>query len=78
MPEMSNSDCGDDAVPGYHRHSHRKGKPVSPERRAKISAALTGEDKERYATETQAQAACTEVIARRKQHALISAPWQED
>jgi hypothetical protein len=38
MPEMLNSDgCG---VPEYHRHSRLKGKPLSPEHRAKISAAL--------------------------------------
>jgi hypothetical protein len=40
MPEMLNSDgCG---VPEYHRHSRLKGKPLSPEHRAKISAALKG------------------------------------
>jgi hypothetical protein len=33
---MLNSDgCGE---PEYHRHSRRKGKPLSPEHRAKLSA----------------------------------------
>jgi hypothetical protein len=39
MPEMSNSNSGDNAVHGYHWPPLRKGKPLSSERRAQLSAA---------------------------------------
>jgi len=42
MTETSNSDGGDIAVPRFHLHSRRKGKPPSPERRAKIGSAFKG------------------------------------
>ena len=42
MPEMLNSHAGESVVLGFHRHPRRKGKPLSAERRAKISAALKG------------------------------------
>src|SRR6266849_8663821 len=45
MTETANSDGGEIAVPGLHRHPRRKCKPLSPERRAKISTALTGKPK---------------------------------
>jgi len=37
MPEMPHPGGG--AVPEYHRHSRRKGKPLSPARCAKLSVA---------------------------------------
>jgi hypothetical protein len=45
MPEISNSDGADGAVHRYHQHPRRKGRPLSPERCAKISAALKGKPK---------------------------------
>jgi hypothetical protein len=52
MTETANSDGGEIAVPGLHRHPRRKGKPLSAERRAKISAALKGKQ---CAPETRAK-----------------------
>jgi hypothetical protein len=42
--ETPNSDGGEIAVPEFHRHPRRKGKPLSPEHRAKLSAAKSGEN----------------------------------
>jgi hypothetical protein len=36
--ETVNSDGGEIAVPEFHRHPRRKGKPLSAEYRAKLSA----------------------------------------
>jgi hypothetical protein len=41
---MLNSDGGDSVVLGFHHHPRRKGKPLSLEHRAKISAAKSTEN----------------------------------
>ena len=45
MSEPSNSDGSEIAVPEFHRHPRRRGKPLSAERRGQLSVGLKGKQR---------------------------------
>jgi hypothetical protein len=65
MIETPNSGGGEIAVPEFLRHPRRKGKLLSAERRAKISAALKGKPKS-LEHRTKLSAAAKEREARKR------------